>query len=166
MIIRKETESDIGAIFEITKKAFENHPYSNNTEQFIVNALRDDSALTLSLVAEVDGAVVGHVAFSPVTISDGSKNWYALGPLSVIPTMQKQGIGKALVTKGLALLKANGAQGCVLVGEPGYYGRFGFENIPGLVMEGVPDENVLTLSFTESKVQGTVTHHPGFYATS
>jgi len=74
MFIRKEIQSDVGAIFDITKTAFENHPYSNNTEQFIINALRAANALTVSLVVEVDGKLVGHIAFSPVTFSDGTEN--------------------------------------------------------------------------------------------
>ena len=81
MIIRKETTSDIEAISQVTKAAFRTLPISNQTEQFIIEALRAAGALTLSLVAEIDGRVVGHIAFSPVTISDGSKNWYGLGPV-------------------------------------------------------------------------------------
>ena len=121
MIIRKEIPSDDGAIFDITKAAFENHPYSNNTEQFIINALRADNALTISLVAEMDEKMVGHIAFSPVTFSDGSKNWYGLGPVSVLPDYQKQGVGTKLVNEGLHLLKDLGAGGCVLVGDPNFY---------------------------------------------
>lgn len=75
-IIRKETESDIDAIYRITEAAFANHPYSHHTEQFIVNALREANALTVSLVAEAEKKVVGHVAFSPVTIADGNSGWY------------------------------------------------------------------------------------------
>ena len=71
MIIRNETVSDIEAIAEVTIAAFRTLPISHHTEQFIINALRAANALTLSLVAEMDGRVVGHVAFSPVTISDG-----------------------------------------------------------------------------------------------
>ncbi|MEW5800512.1 MAG: N-acetyltransferase [bacterium] len=164
MIIRNEKESDIQAIFEVTKAAFENHPISNHTEQFIVDALRAANALTISLVAEVDGKVVGHIAFSPVTISDGSHNWYGLGPVSVLPEFQKQGIGKALIHEGLSLLKSLGAQGCVLVGEPEYYKRFGFRSFPDLTFEGVPQENVLALSFDERRAQGSVVHHQAFSA--
>lgn len=143
MIIRKETESDIEAISEVTKAAFENCPYSEQTEQFIISALRAADALTISLVAEMDGRVVGHIAFSPVAISDGSRNWYGLGPLSVSPDFQKQGIGKSLVQEGLSMLKASGAKGCVLVGDPDYYKRFGFKNCPELTLEGVPQRNFL-----------------------
>lgn len=164
MIIRKEMESDVEAISEVTKAAFKNHPRSNQTEQFIVNALRVAGALTISLVAEVDGKVVGHIAFSPVTISDGSHNWYGIGPVSVLPEYQKQGIGKSLIRKGLSLLKDMGGKGCVLVGDPKYYERFGFRNLPDLVLNGVPQEYFLALPFGKGKTQGVVVFHQGFTA--
>jgi putative acetyltransferase len=163
-IIRNEMESDVEVIFELTKAAFENHPHSNHTEQFIVNSLRAANALTISLVAEVGGKVVGHIAFSPVTISDGSYNWYGLGPVSVLPEFQKQGIGKSLIHEGLSLLKALGAKGCVLVGEPKYYERFGFRNLPYLILDGVPQEYFLALLFDKNKTQGAVVFHQGFSA--
>lgn len=75
---------------------------------------------------------VGHIAFSPVTISDGSLHWHGLGPASVLPAHQKRGIGKSLVAKGLPLLEAMGSKGCALVGDPGYYQRFGFRTMPPL----------------------------------
>ncbi len=165
MIIRQETQTDIEAITEITKLAFENHPYSRNTEQFIINALRAANALTISLVAESDGKLVGHIAFSPVTFSDGSKNWYGLGPISIRPACQKQGIGTKLVNEGLGLLKDLGAQGCVLVGEPNFYERFGFTSPDGLKYEGVPQENFLALSFCNSIPTGVVKFHEAFLAT-
>ena len=93
MILRKETVADVEAITEVTIAAFKNHQISNHTEQFIINALRDANALTISLVAEIDGRVVGHIAFSPVIISNGTKDCYGLGPVSVLPDYQKQGIG-------------------------------------------------------------------------
>src|SRR4030043_1083691 len=112
MIIRNETSSDIEAISKVTIAAFKNLAISNHAEQYIINALREANALTISLVAEIDGQVVGHIAFSPVTISDGSQNWYGLGPVSVLPEYQKQGIGKAIIQEGLSQLKTLGAQGC------------------------------------------------------
>ena len=90
MMIHKENPSDIGAITDITKAAFTNHPHSHNTEHLIVIALRAANALTISLVAEVDGERVGHIAFSPVTFTDGSENWYGLDPISVLPSYQKR----------------------------------------------------------------------------
>lgn len=165
-VIRKETESDIQAISDVTRAAFEIHPYSHQTEEFIVKALRDANALTISLVAVAGNRVVGHIAFSPVTISDGSPGWYGLGPISVLPELQRQGIGKSLLHEGLSLLKSMGAKGCVLVGDPGYYERFGFRSLTDLVIDGVPQENVLALPFGESKTRGVVIFHDGFKATS
>jgi putative acetyltransferase len=164
MIIRKETQSDIKAISDITKLAFENHLYGNNTEQFIIDALRAADALTVSLVAEIDGKIVGHIAFSPVTFSDGSDNWYGLGPISVRPDHQKQGIGTKLVNEGLRLLKDLGARGCVLVGDPKYYERFGFKSPENLKHEGVPQENFLALPFASSIPTGFVQFHQAFSA--
>jgi putative acetyltransferase len=166
VLIRDEQESDRNAIAEVTRAAFENHPYSQGTEQFIVDALRASQALTISLVADVNGEVVGHIAFSPVTISDGSRNWYGLGPISVLPKWQKQGIGKSLVLEGLARLHSLGAGGCMLVGDPNYYGRFGFKTYPDLIHPGVPLENFLALPFGTKKAQGIVTFDRGFSAKS
>jgi len=164
MIIRNETVSDIEAITEVTVAAFQNLPISNHTEQFIISALRAANALTISLVAEINGRVVGHIAFSPVTVSDGSQNWYGLGPVSVLPEYQRQGIGKSLIQEGLSLLKSLGGQGCLLVGDPNYYKRFGFRNIPNLVHEGIPQEVFLALPFNEKHPKGIVGFHKGFLA--
>jgi len=165
VIIRKESQSDVGAITDITVAAFKNHPYSKNTEQFIIKALRAANALTVSLVAELEGKIAGHIAFSPVTFTDGSENWYGLGPISVQPGYQKQGIGTKLVNEGLNLLKDLGARGCVLVGDPNYYERFGFRSPNGLKHEGVPQENFLVLSFYNGIPAGVVEFHQAFSAT-
>jgi putative acetyltransferase len=164
MVIRSENKCDIEAISAVTKAAFKNVAISHKTEHFIVNALREANALTVSLVAELDGKIVGHIAFSPVAISDGSKEWYGLGPISVLPDYQRKGIGKALMKEGLSLIKSFGAIGCVLVGDPNYYGQFGFKNIPGLIYEGIPQEYFLGLSFEENKAHGKVKFHKGFDA--
>ena len=164
MIIRNERPSDIEPISEVTIEAFKDHPYSRQTEQFIIKALRNANALTLSLVAEEDGRVVGHVAFSLVTIAGRHCDWYGLGPVSVLPKCQRRGIGKALIEEGLHRLRTSGAKGCVLVGDPGYYERFGFRNIPELTLEGVPREVFLALPFGEDVTRGTVVFHEGFSA--
>lgn len=164
IIIRNETDADVSTITEVTVEAFKTLEVSNNTEQFIIEALRAAKALTLSLVAEVDGRVVGHIAFSPVTISDGTMHWYGLGPVSVLPEYQRKGIGKALIQEGLSRLKDLGAKGCCLVGHPQYYRKFGFENVAGLVLEGVPQEVFFALSFDGRFPQGNVTFHEGFKA--
>ena len=164
MKIRDEKPSDIEIITEVTIAAFADCPYGNHTEQFIIHALRNAAALTVSLVAEIDGTVVGHIAFSPVTISGQNCNWYGMGPVSVRPDYQRQGIGKSLIEEGLKRLKISGAKGCVLVGDPAYYERFGFRNLPEMILEGVPPKNFLALSFTENSPQGTVVFHEAFNA--
>ncbi len=164
IVIRSETDADVSAIADVTAAAFRTLEISNHTEQFIIEALRAAKALTVSLVAEVDGRIIGHIAFSPVTISDGTQNWYGLGPVSVLPTYQRQGIGKALIREGLSRLKDMKAQGCCLVGHPDYYRKFGFKNISGLVLEGVPQEVFFALSFDGRYPQGTVAFHEGFKA--
>jgi len=166
ILIRDETQDDAAVISAVTIAAFETLEISSHTEQFIVDALRAAGALSVSLVAEVDGRVVGHIAFSPITISDGTPGWYGLGPVSVLPACQQMGIGKALIREGLARLKALGARGCCLVGHPGYYTKFGFENVAGLSHEGVPPEVFFALSFDGSYPQGMVTFHEGFAASA
>lgn len=164
VIIRDETDADLSAIAEVTIAAFKTLEISNKTEQYVIEALRAADALTVSLVAEVGGRVVGHIAFSPVTISDGSRDWYGLGPVSVLPEYQRRGIGKALISQGLARLKALHARGCCLVGHPGYYEKFGFRNTPGLVCSGVPREAFFALSLAGDTPEGSVMFHDGFSA--
>jgi putative acetyltransferase len=164
IVIRSETAADVSAITEVTIAAFKTLEISSHTEQFIIEALRVAKALTVSLVAEMDGRVVGHIAFSPVTISDGTRNWYGLGPVSVLPAYQRLGIGKTLVWEGLSRLKDLGAQGCCLVGHPDYYRKFGFKNIPGLMLEGVPPEVFFAQSFDGNTPRGNVAFHEGFKA--
>lgn len=164
IVIRCETDADIGAITDVTVAAFKTLEISHHTEQFIIAALRAAKSLALSLVAEVDGRVVGHIAFSPVGISAGSKDWYGLGPLSVLPEFQRQGIGRALIEEGLSRLKALNAQGVCLVGHPDYYRKFGFSNAPELVLEGVPPEFFFALSFAGPMPQGSVSFHEAFKA--
>jgi len=163
--LRDEIPADADAIADVTLAAFATLAVSRHTEQFIVAALRAAKALTVSLVAESDGHVVGHIAFSPVALSDGTPDWYGLGPVSVRPAYQRQGIGKALIREGLARLQGLRARGCCLVGHPGYYTRFGFRNPPGLGCAGVPPEVLFALSFDGSMPQGTVAFHPAFMAT-
>lgn len=165
VLIRKETPSDIPVITEITVEAFSTLEVSDHTEQYVVDALRAAGALTLSLVAELDGEVVGHIAFSPVTMSDGTPDWYGLGPVSVLPEFQRSGIGSALINEGLTRLKRLGARGCCLVGHPDYYPRFGFENASGLTLEGVPPEVFFVLPFDGLIPQGSVCFHQAFTAT-
>lgn len=164
--IRDENTLDVEAITALTEAAFRNAPHSSHTEQHIVNALRRAGQLTLSLVAEQGGVVVGHVAVSPVTVSDGTPDWYGLGPISVRPELQGQNIGASLMHAAMDGLRAHGAAGCVLVGDPAWYTRFGFHAVPGLVYPGIPPEYFMALPFGKALPRGTVRYHAAFDATS
>ena len=164
MIIRSETSRDLDAVRAVNIAAFAHHPFSRQTEHLIVEALRAADALEVSLVAEVDGEVVGHIAFSAASIGGASSGWFLLGPVAVLPDRQGKGIGRALVETGLEALRSRGACGCVLVGDPAFYCRFGFRQEPGVAWEGVPDENVLCLSISGDAPFGAVSCHPAFSA--
>lgn len=164
MRIRPETPADIAAIRAINLAAFAEHPFSRQTEHSIVDGLRAARALSVSLVAEVasPGGVAGHIAFSPAPISGQDLGWYLLGPVAVLPALQRRGIGSALVRAGLVALQGLGAQGCVLVGDPAFYTRLGFRQATRLVYPGVPPEVVLSLCLSGPEPAGEVGHHPAF----
>jgi len=160
--IHPETPSEIDDIRRVNIEAFRDHPISRQTEHLIVDALRDAGALEVSLVAVVDGRTVGHIAFSRASVGESESGWFLLGPIAVLPGMQGQGTGSALMDSGLAELRTRNASGCVLVGDPGYYSRFGFSTFPDLSYVGVPHEYVLGLPFTEAKPCGSIVANRAF----
>ncbi|MFK0090399.1 GNAT family N-acetyltransferase [Pseudomonas sp. NPDC090755] len=164
--IRNEQTEDIDGIARLTEAAFRDAPHSSHTEQFIVDALRRHQQLSVSKVALAGDTLVGHVAVSPVVLSNGATGWYGLGPISVAPDRQGQGIGSLLMKAALAELKDLGAAGCVLLGDPGYYGRFGFKAGSGLELPGVPAEYFQALSFTGELPIAAVSYHSAFEATA
>lgn len=163
MMVRDEADGDREAVAYVTTTAFEGHPYSSGGEAALVESLRAATALTLSLVAEVDGEVVGHIAFSAVTVGEGGvKGWHGLGPLSVRPDRQRRGIGSALVGEGLRRLQDEGAQGCVVVGDPAFYRRFGFETCAGVRLPGVAPEHFLIRWIDGPLPSGDTRYHDAF----
>lgn len=160
--IRHETARDVDGIREVNIEAFRNHPVSRQTEHLIVDALREAGALEVSLVAISEGKVVGHIAFSKASVGEAESDWFLIGPLAVLPGLQGQGIGSMLVESGLTQLRSRSAIGCVLVGDPGYYERFGFNTFAGLTYEGVPDEYVLALPLTDAVPTGAISAHEAF----
>lgn len=160
--IRREQAGDEATIHRLTEAAFREMPYSEGDEQHLVDALRRDGDLALSLVAEDGARIVGHIAFSRVAISDGTPDWYDLGPVSVWPELHRQGIGSALIRQGIATLRENGAAGIVLLGSPDYYGRFGFRHEPQLRYPGTPPEYFQCLVLTGDLPEGEVTYAPAF----
>jgi len=163
MMVREETAADIPAIRALVTAAFRAAPHASGTEAAILDAVRAAGALKLSLVA-CDGAgdVLGHAAFSPVLIDGRDMGWLGLGPLAVRPDRQRQGIGGELVRTGLARLTTAGAGGVVVLGDPAYYGRFGFKATPGLRLPEVPAQYFLALALNGAVPAGAVSYHPAF----
>lgn len=165
MNIRDEASKDRDSIRTCVTQAFAEVVHSQQTENAIIDGLRDANALTLSLVAEKDNEIVGYIAFSKVLVSGKDLNWHGLGPVAVEPAYQRMGIGQQLIRTGLTRLKEMGSAGCVLLGEPAYYSRFGFCHYPQCSLAGVPPQYFQALSFTELPVpSGEVTYHEAFNA--
>nr|WP_180167403.1 N-acetyltransferase [Stenotrophomonas sp. SbOxS2]NYU00508.1 N-acetyltransferase [Stenotrophomonas sp. SbOxS2] len=164
LAIRSESIDDHVAIHKLTEMAFRDAVHSSHTEHHIVDALRERGELSMSLVAEDAGLLVGHVALSPVSVQDGSQGWFGLGPISVLPQQQGRGVGTALMRAAIEALRRKGARGCVLLGEPAYYGRFGFRAVPGLVLPGVPAAYFQALCLQPPMAQGEVRYSPAFDA--
>ncbi|TXY28622.1 N-acetyltransferase [Vibrio mimicus] len=124
MLIRTEAPADILAVDELLKTVF-----ATEAEANLVMALRENGRRTLSLVAcDDEGVIIGHVMFSPVTVDGEDLNWQGLAPLAVKEEYRRQGIGAELVKEGLSSLGELGYPACVVLGDPAYYSRFGFED--------------------------------------
>ncbi|KVT45397.1 GNAT family N-acetyltransferase [Burkholderia ubonensis] len=168
--LRDERASDVAAIFRVIAEAFAAAPQHGHFEQRIVDALRADGCLSVSLVAERDERIIGHVAFSPVTIGTigdgGESGWYGLAPLAVLPDCRRQSVGAGLVRTGLDALRRLGARGCVVLGEPAYFARFGFGPAGDIVFPQAPPEYLMVLPFdaTAPGPAGEVRYHASFYA--
>lgn len=165
MIIRPEKPEDSLAIRALTDAAFVGVEHSSQTEGAIVDALRAADALAMSLVAEQDGSIIGHVAFSPVLIDGEDTGWFGLGPVSVSPSLQRRGVGSMLINEGLGRLATHGAQGCVVLGDPKYYSRFGFRSDHTLSYGDVPPAYFQSLVLAGAPPSGEVTYDAGFEAT-
>ncbi|WP_430474946.1 GNAT family N-acetyltransferase [Thalassospira lucentensis] len=163
MLIREETEKDFAPINALLASAFKTAPHSQQTEHLIVDALRKSGKLTLSLIAEEADELVGCIAFSPVKINGEACNWFGLGPVAVIPDRQGMGIGSELIQSGIRHLRADDARGCVVLGEPEYYNRFGFAPLPDLKLEGVPEEYFMARPLADEIPAGMVDYDPAFY---
>lgn len=162
--IRPERPADEQAIAVLIARAFAGHPHSDGSEGAIVERLRRAGALTQSLLAELNGQCVGHIAFSPVRVGAAKLGWYGLAPLAVAPEQQRSGIGSALVHEGLRQLQALGGRGCVVLGEPDYYRRFGFAPHAPLVLAGAPADHFLALAFRAEPPGGVVAYDAAFDA--
>ena len=162
--IRPETQTDSSEIEAVVVAAFLNAEHTSHTEQHIIQRLRDAGSLTLSLVAEKNARIVGHVAISPIVLSDDTLNWFGIGPISVIPECQREGIGSKLMREALNKLRELGGRGCVVLGDPRYYSRFGFKAEPDIVLPDVPPEYFMAASFGPVIPRGIVSYDEAFNA--
>jgi len=172
--IREERPADFPLIHRLTEVAFEPMEFSDGSEPGIIDRLRAAGDLKLSLVAEhkandsgddsgnYSGIIIGHVAFSAVVVGEFDKGWYGLGPVSVHPDHQRKGIGGLLIEHGLQMLRETDAQGCVLVGDPAYYSRFGFKSDSSIQYEDLPGKFVHWMSFGDVIPSGEVEYAPAF----
>jgi len=161
MNLRGERPEDVQGIYELTKLAFKSMPFSDGSEADRLNILRADKDLELSIVAVAEGKIVGHIAFSPVFLNEKFDHWFGLGPVSVLPELQKQGIGKALIKKGLSRLKDKKAKGCILIGNPDYYHRFGFIGDGQIQYRDYSQDIAQWLKFGKETPSGLLTFSPG-----
>lgn len=162
MKIRPERSGDEKAIESVITAAFARAPHSDGNEAAIVARLRESGGLAMATVAEEGCDLVGYAAFSPVTIGSRQCRWFGLGPFAVSPNRQREGIGSALIEDGLSQLVGRGAAGCVVLGDPGFYGRFGFKADRRLILSGPPPEYFLALPFAGTIPRGIVRYHPAF----
>lgn len=149
--IREERPGDVAAICDVNKRAF-----GQDQEGNIVDALRSSGAVLLSLVATLNGQVVGHIMYSPLSVG-GEVTGAALGPMAVLPEHQRQGIGSRLVEAGNRKLKDAGCPFIIVLGHASYYPRFGFRTASthGIKCEWeVPDDVFMLLVLDQAKMQG------------
>jgi putative acetyltransferase len=161
--VREEAPADVAEIEGVLRCAFADHPHGDQTEHDIVARLRAAVELVLPLVALIDERVAGYATFSQVRLRPENSGWYGLGPIAVEPRLQRNGVGTALIEAGLVALKQTGAAGCVVLGEPAYYRRFGFAQTPGLTFDGAPAEYFMAQAFRGTVPSASVFYHPAFF---
>ena len=160
--IRKETPDDYTLVIELTEKAFKTMEFSDQKEGQLVDKLRKSPTFIdeLSLVAEINGKVVGHILFTPLVIDNGQQQFQSLvlGPVSVLPDFQKQGIGGQLIIAGHQKAWKLGFQSVILIGHPEYYPRFGYRTASGwglkVALELPSDDVFMAVELTENALSG------------
>ena len=161
VVIRRQSIGDRDAIRSLTARAYSGLSFSDGTEPFVIDALREANSLTLSLVAALREQIVGRVTFSELG-SPAQSGWLALGPVSVEPPLQRRGVGSQLIEAGLQAIREQGAKGCVLAGDHRYYHRFGFVVAPAFAPPQYPPQHFQVLRFGDSVPDAPVAFHPAF----
>jgi putative acetyltransferase len=138
-------------------------PFADGSDQHLTNKFRAAGALQLSLVAEMDNKIAGHVALTPATHESGAARWFGLGPLAVEPDLQRKGIGTKLIAEAKAWLAGRGAAGCIVLGDTNYYPRHGFISTPESAPVNEPAEHFMVLAMQAQIPSGRFSFHPLFY---
>ncbi|WP_343588462.1 N-acetyltransferase [Flavobacterium sp.] len=159
--LRQENKNDFESVFQLIEKAFEKEEYSDHKEQFLVERLRNSEAFIpeLSIVAEIDNKIVGHILFTKLQIKNESETFpsLALAPVSVLPEFQGKGIGSELILHGHEIAKSLGYKSVILLGHQDYYPRFGYELCEKYNIKmpfDVPAENCMVIALTEDALKG------------
>ena len=161
LTIRKEKPEDFKTVFNLIEKAFENEQMSDHKEQFLVKRLRKSNAFVpeLSMVAETENKIVGHIMLTKIKIKNKSNEFdsLALAPVSVLPEFQGKGIGGKLIVESHKRAKELGHKSIVLLGHENYYPRFGYEQADKYGIElpfEVPKENCMVIELIENGLKG------------
>jgi len=164
MLIRAETENDHAAVYAVNASAFE-----LPSEAILVDALREHAEPYVSLVAELDGILVAHIMFSPVSLSGNpALMLMGLGPMAVVSEHQREGIGSALIREGLERCRQLGVKGVVVLGHPAYYPRFGFRPSTQFGIDSeyeVPEEVFMIMELEAGAlngITGRISYHDAF----
>jgi putative acetyltransferase len=161
--IRGQEWRETRRISRVIKRAFAGHPHSDGREAEIYEHMFSCLDADVSLVAAASfGRIVGHVLCTEVKIEGEYRQWAGLGPVSVLPRWQGRGIGSALIERALAALQQDDWHGCVVLGDPGFYGRFGFAHDPNLLYPGPPPEYFQRIVFSGAAPNGVVSYAPIF----
>jgi putative acetyltransferase len=163
LLIRPEEPRDFAAISDLIQRAFAPMPFADGNEQDLPNKFRAAGVLSLSLVAEMDDKIAGHVALTPATHESGVAGWFGLGPLAVEPDLQRTGIGTALIAEAKAWLALRGAAGCIVMGDTNYYPRHGFLPAPQSAPVNEPAQYFMVLEINGAAPRGRFSFHPSFY---
>lgn len=173
IILRQENKNDFESVFQLIEKAFEKEEYSDHKEQFLVERLRDSDAFIpeLSIVAELDHKIVGHILFTKLKIKNDLNSFesLALAPVSVLPEFQGKGIGSKLILYGHEIAKRLGYKSVILLGHQDYYPRFGYELCEKYNIKmpfDVPAENCMVIALTKDglkDVNGEVVYPKAFF---
>ncbi len=160
--VREERPGDEVAIHAMTRRAFEGHPFSDGDEADVIDRLRKDGDLLLSLVAEDEGTIIGQVTYSTARLSNGEDGWMVIGPICVEPARRGEGIGRALMDAGEQAMKARGVKGITVLGDPQIYGRFGYVRHTPMTLAGELGEFLQVKSFGAPIPAATLTYAPAF----